>query len=102
MDLWLQGGLNPTTITEGFIIFSRKHPHESTEITGGHWEPGHMAQGRENHKHLVTCYRKRREKLCLKTWCLRVFQTRKGIKELLGAPRKEERSRSLMRTVQQD
>ena len=95
-----QGSILPQWLKD--LLFSVENTHMKVEITGGDWEPGHMAQGRENHKHLVTCYRKRREKLCLKTRCLRVFQTRKGIKELLGAPRKEERSRSLMETVQQD
>lgn len=45
---------------------------------------------------------KQRQKLYLKTWCLRVFQSRKGISVLLGAPKKEERRRPMMGTVQQD
>ena len=92
------GGAHSTTMTERFIILSRKHPHEITEKTGGEWEPGHMAQGRGLHT-LSHMLQKRKEKLCLKTWCLRVFQTRKGISVLLGAPKKEERRRPMMGTV---
>lgn len=59
-----KGGAHSTTITKGFIIFSRKHPHEITEKTGGEWEPGHMAQGTGDHTHRVTCYRSR-ERSCV-------------------------------------
>lgn len=54
-----KGGAHSTAITKGLIIFSRKHPHEITEKTGGEWEPGHMAQGTGDHTHRVTCYRSR-------------------------------------------
>ena len=47
MDLWLQSGLNPTTMTEGFIIFSRKHPHESRDNRRGLGTKAHGTGQRE-------------------------------------------------------